>query len=104
EREVRAPERREHPGGDHRPIPRLAHRDADRLGRARVLADRTQTQTRHRAKEEDLDEDYQREAGPDDRVLASDDVADERYRGPRAEFDIGHARQIRWRSRGSVEL
>src|SRR5207247_477345 len=65
EREVRAPERREHPGGDHRPIPRLAHPDADRLGPARVLADRTQTPTRPRATEEALEERDQREAGPD---------------------------------------
>src|SRR5438309_1501886 len=104
EREVRAPERREHSGGDHRPVPRLPHRDTDRLGGARVLADSTQAQARHRPKEEDLDEHDEREAGPDDRILVRDDIADERDCGQRSDLDIGDTRKIRWCSGRSVEL
>src|SRR5213078_1000002 len=46
----------------------------------------------------------EREAGPDDRILVRDDIADERDCGQRSDLDIGDTRKIRGCSGRSVEL
>src|SRR4051794_27922073 len=59
EREVRAAHRRDRAGSDDRDVPDLEHGDADRVRRARMLADRPQPQTIRRAEDEEVRRDEQ---------------------------------------------
>ena len=94
DREVRPAHRRQDAGGHHGEVARARDRDADRLGRPRVLADRRRRSPCARAEEEDgqRHDPDQRHPGQQvrlaDRVAHEPDVLDDRQR------DVGDARDV----------
>ena len=80
DREVRAAERGEGAGGDHRAVADPVDRDADGVGSARVLADGADSQAERRPEEDDVRQDQDDEAQPD-----------HQFRSPKTDCEEGAA-------------
>src|SRR5581483_7027521 len=90
-REVRAAERGDRAGRDDGDVARLVHGDADRLGRARMLADRAQAEPVRRTEDEQVRPDQQRERQPDHQVELPEDRPDEVPVLDEVDVDVGNA-------------